>query len=169
MDYMWPTPGSSVHGILQARTLEWVAISLRLHTWFILRPLILHSLFFFFLTKKVHFRIFNLFLSNFKNHPSLCTWTHFLIVVKCTWYKLTILAILKVYDSLVFNTFMILCNHHSLVLEYLHPSKGNSIVIKQSLLIPSPCECKSLSRVWLSATPWTIQSMEFSRPEYWSG
>ena len=28
---------------------------------------------------------------------------------------------------------------------------------------------KSLSRVQLFATPWTIQSMEFSRPEYWSG
>ena len=28
---------------------------------------------------------------------------------------------------------------------------------------------KSLSRVWLFATPWTIQSREFSRPEYWSG
>ena len=28
---------------------------------------------------------------------------------------------------------------------------------------------KSLSCVWLFATPWTIQSMEFSRPEYWSG
>ena len=23
--------------------------------------------------------------------------------------------------------------------------------------------------VWLFVTPWTIQSMEFSRPEYWSG
>ena len=30
-------------------------------------------------------------------------------------------------------------------------------------------EWKSLSRVWLFATAWTIQSMEFSRPEYWSG
>ena len=28
---------------------------------------------------------------------------------------------------------------------------------------------KSLSRVRLFATPWTIQSLEFSRPEYWSG
>ena len=28
---------------------------------------------------------------------------------------------------------------------------------------------KSLSRVRLFATPWTIQSMEVSRPEYWSG
>ena len=27
----------------------------------------------------------------------------------------------------------------------------------------------SLSSVWLFTTPWTIQSMEFSRPEYWSG
>ena len=28
---------------------------------------------------------------------------------------------------------------------------------------------KSLRHVWLFVTPWTIQSMEFSRPEYWSG
>ena len=27
---------------------------------------------------------------------------------------------------------------------------------------------KSLSRVGLLATPWTIESMEFSRPEYWN-
>ena len=28
---------------------------------------------------------------------------------------------------------------------------------------------KWLCCVWLFATPWTIQSMEFPRPEYWSG
>ena len=28
---------------------------------------------------------------------------------------------------------------------------------------------KSLNHVWLFATPWTTQSMEFSRPEYCSG
>ena len=28
---------------------------------------------------------------------------------------------------------------------------------------------KSLSHVWLFATPWTLQSLEFSRLEYWSG
>ena len=28
---------------------------------------------------------------------------------------------------------------------------------------------KSLSPAWLFVTPWTIQSMKFSRPEYWSG
>ena len=33
------------------------------------------------------------------------------------------------------------------------------------------CEVKwkSFSCVWLFVIPWTIQSMEFSRPEYWSG
>ena len=30
-------------------------------------------------------------------------------------------------------------------------------------------KCKSLSHVRLFATPWTIQSVEFSRTEYWSG
>ena len=30
-------------------------------------------------------------------------------------------------------------------------------------------KCKSLSCVWLFVTPWTIQAIEFSRPEYWSG
>ena len=31
------------------------------------------------------------------------------------------------------------------------------------------CMRKLLSRVQLFVTPWTKQSMEFSRPEYWSG
>ena len=31
------------------------------------------------------------------------------------------------------------------------------------------CKWKSLGRVRLFATPWIIQSMEFSRQEYWSG
>ena len=30
-------------------------------------------------------------------------------------------------------------------------------------------KAKLLSRIRLFAIPWTIQSMEFSRPEYWSG
>ena len=30
-------------------------------------------------------------------------------------------------------------------------------------------KCKLLSCVQLFASPWAIQSMEFSRPEYWSG
>ena len=41
-----------------------------------------------------------------------------------------------------------------------------------AVLAPDPqwkWKCKSLSRVWLFVTPWTLQSTEFSRPEYWSG
>ena len=30
-------------------------------------------------------------------------------------------------------------------------------------------ESKSLSSVWLFGTSWAVQSMEFSRPEYWNG
>ena len=33
----------------------------------------------------------------------------------------------------------------------------------------SEVKWKSLSCVWLFVTPWSIQFMEFSRPEYWSG
>ena len=36
------------------------------------------------------------------------------------------------------------------------------------LVINTLWKWKSLSRVQLFATPWTVQSMEFSRPEYWS-
>ena len=28
---------------------------------------------------------------------------------------------------------------------------------------------KLLSPVWLFETPWTVESMEFSKPEYWRG
>ena len=31
------------------------------------------------------------------------------------------------------------------------------------------CENESESRIWLFAAPWTTQSVEFSRPEYWRG
>ena len=40
--------------------------------------------------------------------------------------------------------------------------KGNPNLLKFS-------EWKSFSGVWLLATTWSIQCMEFSRPEYWSG
>ena len=37
------------------------------------------------------------------------------------------------------------------------------------LFFLSEVKRKSLSRVRLFVTPWTIQSVEVSRPEYWSG
>ena len=36
-------------------------------------------------------------------------------------------------------------------------------------IVSSFWKWKLLSRVWLFATPQTIQSLEFSRPEYWTG
>ena len=41
--------------------------------------------------------------------------------------------------------------------------------IRQVLVLPLQWKWKSLSRVQLFAPPWTKQSMEFSRPVYWSG
>ena len=35
-------------------------------------------------------------------------------------------------------------------------------------LISDKWKCKSLSCVWLFATPWTVWFLEFSRSEYWS-
>ena len=37
------------------------------------------------------------------------------------------------------------------------------------LILLCEVKWKSLSRVQLFVTPWTARSMEFSRPEYWSG
>ena len=39
----------------------------------------------------------------------------------------------------------------------------------QNIYMEVKWKWRSLSCVWLFGTPWTIQSMEFSRPEYWSG
>jgi len=41
--------------------------------------------------------------------------------------------------------------------------------MEMSLYISETIESESLSHVWLFVTPWTIQSMEFSRLEYWGG
>ena len=49
--------------------------------------------------------------------------------------------------------------NHWTTREFLAPSLPYSIHWKW----------KSLSRVWLFAIPWTVQSLGFSRPEYWSG
>ena len=51
-------------------------------------------------------------------------------------------------------------------------AKKQKILLK--MFSPQCCnsnlfKCKALSRVRLFVTPWAIQSMEFSRPEYWSG
>ena len=51
------------------------------------------------------------------------------------------------------------------------PSYAHSKAVGNGLLPPFAHQVafSKLSRVQLFVTPWTIQSMEFSRPEYWSG
>ena len=59
------------------------------------------------------------------------------------------------------------CNNLNQFLFHKEPSE----LVKESY-IPNPFECrkwKSLSRIRLFVTPWSIQSMEFSRPEYGVG
>ena len=46
-------------------------------------------------------------------------------------------------------------------------NKWEDISLK-SFCLTKEMKWKSLSHVWLFVTLWTIQSMEFSRPEYWS-
>ena len=57
--------------------------------------------------------------------------------------------------------------HHQNFPSWTNPSTSRHAAV--SPMSEWVSEWKSLSRVWLFATPWTIQSMEFSRPEYWSG
>ena len=47
--------------------------------------------------------------------------------------------------------------------------KWFSLVVSWETELFGSTKWRSLSRVQLFVTPWTIQSMEFSRPEYWSG
>ena len=56
------------------------------------------------------------------------------------------------------------------VTELLHHARKFPVLLpSQSLNLRSEVKGKSLSRVQLFATPWTIQFMEFCWPEYWSG
>ena len=60
----------------------------------------------------------------------------------------------------IYQIFLTLCKLHK---------GGASVCIISLEPIMSKVKWKLLSHVQLFATPWTIQSMEFSRPEYWSG
>ena len=55
-----------------------------------------------------------------------------------------------------------------MVLEKLdsHMQKNK---VEDSPYITEEVKWKLLSHVRLFVTPWSIQSVEFSRPEYWSG
>ena len=58
----------------------------------------------------------------------------------------------------------VLTGENYLTSEPLFLAGGGGVAVTLSLQ-----KWKLLSRVQLFVTPWTIQSMEISRPEYWSG
>ena len=60
----------------------------------------------------------------------------------------------------------VICPVHRFV--FSHSVLSNSWLLHGHLFYESE-KWKSLSHIRLFATPWTIQSMEFSRPESWSG
>ena len=60
-------------------------------------------------------------------------------------------------------------NDHSnnTIVNSNNSAAGDAIYPGESVLITR--KWKSLSHIWLFVTLWTIQSVEFSRPQYWSG
>ena len=58
---------------------------------------------------------------------------------------------------------------HSFLPSLLSPFMFNSMFCTQpGVWTKITWKWKWLSHAWLFVTPWTIQSVEFSRPEYWS-
>ena len=55
------------------------------------------------------------------------------------------------------------------LLNYWNKNFFTIASVSTRLMNRSEVNWKSLSRVRLFVTPWTIKSMGFSRPEYWSG
>ena len=68
---------------------------------------------------------------------------------RCCFQHLEIFYFIKIPSSYIFNFFF--------------------VVAAAYFVLKIKWKWKSLSCAWLFATPWTIQSMEFSKPEYWSG
>ena len=64
---------------------------------------------------------------------------------------------------------------HGLTFNFSRGGESTSIIVFSiptisflSIFIVSMWKWNSFSCIWLFVTPWTIQSMEFSRPEYWA-
>ena len=53
--------------------------------------------------------------------------------------------------------------------SYSYPSTNKWSITFEFMIFCYPSVHQSLGYVRLSAIPWTVKSMEFSRPEYWSG
>ena len=59
-------------------------------------------------------------------------------------------------------------NIHTMLSRVPKTQHHSQLVSKAPVLSDTASVGESLSRVRLFATPWTIQSVEFPKPEYWS-
>ena len=172
-------PGSSVHGILQARILEWVAIPYsrgssrpRDQTWI---SHIAGRFFTIWATREAHHLTY--FLHIYFESMSVCV---------CVWpLKFYSLHKFDLSNSIInsaksFQSCPTLCNPidgsspGSPIPGILQARTLEWVAISFSNAGKWKVKVKSLSRIWLLATPWTAAhqappSMGFSRREYWSG
>ena len=141
-------PGSSVHGISQARILEWVAMP----------------------------------SSRGSSQPRDQTHVSCIgrqILYHCATWEAPIPCILLTKESLKFlqkaSKIEAVSNYLTIKQIFIrytprfNSAHRRATKIKQQDFTLESSMWKLLSHVWLCETPWTIQSTEFSRPEYWSG
>ena len=168
-------PGSSVHGISQARILEWVAIPFSRGSS---RPWDQTQV------SRIAGRFFTVWAprkSNSEDYRSY--YENQLSVFRATYIlfgSFYVLALGLTWISCWCSSWLLKQFHFPLIIsQWLPISKlpqpQNIYLIKMCShsMVPKSYEkkwkWKLLSDVWFFANPWTIQSMEFSRPECWSG
>ena len=187
-------PGSSVHGIFQARVLEWGAIAFSLNQ---VKPLLK-----VFQWIPVAFGIKSKLIRIFQDLAIVYLFSHHFLQ---SWSSPTCPTLTHLHSSqnallprMIFSFFPISsCSSSKLSSEALFKnafqiSQSSWAYLDQHIYHPLSCflsvfsldhesrnrlkwsEVKSHSSVWLFATPWTVAyqappSMGFSRQEYWSG
>ena len=150
--FQWVGSSHQVTKVLELHSASTSVLPVNIHGWF---PLGFTS--FISLLPKGLSRVFSSITIQrhrfFGVHLSLQSKYHI-----CTWllenHRLTIQTFVSKVMSLLFNML-------SRFIIAFFPKSNHVMLIM--------CKWKSLSHVRLFATPWPIQSMEFSRPEYWCG
>ena len=88
-------------------------------------------------------------------------------------FKMTFIQISR--NSIKMHTYDT-CDLHLPLMTSLHFSWHHCLIAYRAIALTHSKQIDNLKKwsesrsvVWLFVIPWTIQSMKFSRPEYWSG